>query len=91
MVTIPEAEYARLKAAAEELERLRSEVPLVLSAMARRARVPVAWLKAEAEAGRVPCLRAGRVLLFNPTVVLKMLLERAASQHFLTQTSSPPL
>jgi len=46
--------------------------------MARFVRVPVAWLKAEAEAGRIPCLRAGKVFLFDSDVVQQVLLERAA-------------
>jgi hypothetical protein len=45
---------------------------------ARLLRVPVAWLRAEAEAGRVPCLRAGKVLLFNLAAVERTLAARAA-------------
>ena len=37
--------------------------------MARRLRVPVKWLKSEAEANRVPHLKADRVLLFDPDAV----------------------
>jgi hypothetical protein len=44
---------------------------------ARRFRVPVRWLKAEAEAGRVPHLKADTVLLFDPEAVERALLERA--------------
>jgi hypothetical protein len=44
---------------------------------ARRLRVPVSWLRGEAEAGRVPCLQAGKVLLFSPETVERVLLERA--------------
>jgi hypothetical protein len=50
---------------------------LPVGPMARRLRVPVGWLRAEAEAGRVPCLRAGRVLLFEPETVEGVLVERA--------------
>ena len=46
--------------------------------MARRLRVPVHWLRAEAEAGRVPALRAGNVYLFNSEAVERVLTERAA-------------
>ena len=46
--------------------------------LANRLRLPVAWLKAEAEAGRIPSLRAGRRLLFNATAVERALLDRAA-------------
>lgn len=44
---------------------------------ARRFRVPVRWLKAEADAGRIPCVRADAVLLFDPDIVERVLLERA--------------
>ncbi len=45
--------------------------------MARHLRVPVRWLKAEAEAGRLPHVQAERVLLFDPETVEKVLVERA--------------
>jgi hypothetical protein len=57
---------------------LNSPALLPLGPMARRLRVPVAWLRAEAEAGRVPCLLAGRVLLFAPQAVEAALVARAA-------------
>lgn len=43
--------------------------------MARRLRVPVRWLREQAEAGRVPCLKAGRFYLFNPDAVAAVLVE----------------
>jgi hypothetical protein len=46
--------------------------------MARLLRVPVAWLRQEAEAGRVPFLRCGKVFLFNPEAVEAVLVERAS-------------
>jgi len=46
---------------------------------ARYFRVPVAWLRTEAEEGRVPSLQAGKVFLFDPDVVEAVLLERARS------------
>jgi hypothetical protein len=48
-----------------------------LAAMARLLRVPARWLRAEAEAGRVPHLKAYNVLLFDPETVERLLLERA--------------
>ena len=45
--------------------------------MARRLRVTLRWLRAEAEAGRLPCIRAEKQLLFNADVVERVLLERA--------------
>ena len=47
-------------------------------ALADRFGLPLAWVKAEAEAGRIPCLRVGRRLLFNPEAVEHVLAERAA-------------
>ena len=51
---------------------------LHLVELARRLRLPAAWLKAEAKAGRIPALRAGRRLLFNAEAVELVLLDRAA-------------
>lgn len=53
---------------------------LPIGPMARRLRVTVRWLRAEAEAGRVPHLKAGKVILFNPETVEKVLLERARKE-----------
>jgi hypothetical protein len=55
---------------------LQSESFLPLWRAAVRLGVPAAWLRAEANAGRVPCLRAGRRLLVNPSAVERALLER---------------
>ena len=53
---------------------------LSLAAMSARLGVRVAWLAAEVDRDRVPYLRAGRVLLFNPYAVELVLLERAARE-----------
>jgi hypothetical protein len=50
---------------------------LPLRRAAVRLGVPAAWLRAEADAGRVPHLRVGRRLLVNPQAVERVLLERA--------------
>ncbi len=50
--------------------------PVYLGAMARRLRVPATWIRAEAEAGRIPHLRAGSALLFDPEVVERILMDR---------------
>ncbi len=52
---------------------------LPLARMARRLRVTVAWLRTEADAGRVPCLRAESRYLFAPDAVERTLAERAAN------------
>lgn len=50
-----------------------------LADMARWLRVPKDWLKTEAESGRLPCLKAGRVLMFHVETIEKLLAERAAN------------
>ncbi len=50
---------------------------LPLNIVARRLRVPVRWLRAEAEAGRIPSLQAGNSYLCDPQAVEAALLERA--------------
>ena len=57
-----------------------SEELHTLRMLARRFKgygLTVAWLQAEAEAGRIPCFRAGRRLLFDPDAVQRVLLKRA--------------
>lgn len=38
--------------------------------------LPMAWLKREADAGRIPCVRAGRARMFNLQQVLTTLDDR---------------
>lgn len=45
-----------------------------LEALARATRLPAAWLKREADAGRLPCIRAGRRRMFELEAVLKALV-----------------
>jgi hypothetical protein len=51
---------------------------LSLARAARRLGVTARWLKAEANAGRVPCLRAGTRYLFDSVAVTQALSKRAA-------------
>jgi len=44
---------------------------------AARLGLPASWLRAEALAGRVPCLCVGRRLMLNPEAVERALLDRA--------------
>lgn len=44
--------------------------------LAERTGLPVAWLKREADAGRLPCLRVGRRLMFDLEAVRLVLSER---------------
>ena len=48
-----------------------------IRAVAARIGVPAAWLRAEAEAGRVPHIRAGRQILISPQQAELVLLRRA--------------
>jgi hypothetical protein len=55
---------------------------LTAGPMARRLRVPVRWLRGEEpEAGRIPHVPAGKVLLFDPETVEQVLLERARQRR----------
>jgi len=58
---------------------MENEIKLVnILGLARRLRLPAAWLRAEADARRIPSLRAGRRFLFNVEAVERVLLDRAA-------------
>ncbi len=46
---------------------------------ARMLRVPKDWLKDEADAKRVPCLKAGDRYLFDVDAVGEILMQRASS------------
>lgn len=46
--------------------------------LAKQLGLPATWLKLEAEAGRIPSLKAGRRMLFNAQAVKRVLLTRAA-------------
>ena len=50
-----------------------------LSVLARRLRVPTRWLRAEAESGRLPAVRAENQYLFDAATVERILLERATA------------
>jgi len=50
---------------------------LNLYGLARELNLPVKWLKTEALAGRIPCLKIGRHLRFNKKAVENSLTERA--------------
>jgi len=58
--------------------------PVNLVVLSRTLRLPLRWLKAEAEAGRIPSLKAEDVLLFDVDAVQKVLSQRAAQQPGMT-------
>lgn len=67
---------------------------LTLPRMARRLGVTARWLRAEAEAGRVPCLRAGTRFLFNPVAVQEALARRAGQDDVVPELGAsrqPPV
>jgi len=45
--------------------------------MARRLHVPIKWLRNEALEGRLPHVKAGTSILFDPVTIESILLERA--------------
>lgn len=51
-----------------------------LRGLARELKISIEWLRDEADAGRIPCLRAGRKRLFNVEAVRQALLRRAARE-----------
>ncbi len=54
-----------------------------LATLARRFRpygLSRSWLRGEAEAGRIPCFKVGRRLLFDADAVERALLERAGQK-----------
>jgi hypothetical protein len=54
---------------------------LNLYGLSRELNLPVKWLKAEALAGRIPCLQIGRHLRFNKKAVENALAERASGEE----------
>jgi len=51
--------------------------PLTLAEMSRSLGVSVTWLRAEAERGALPHVKADRGMLFDRTTIEQMLGERA--------------
>ncbi len=49
---------------------------LTLNQLSERTGLPAAWLRREADAGRLPCIRAGRLRMFDLAAVLTALAER---------------
>ena len=50
---------------------------LPVGPMARRLHVPINWLRTEALEGRLPHVKAGTAILFDPETIERILLERA--------------
>ena len=60
---------------------------ITINELARRLRVPAAWLRREADAGRLPHLAAGSQRLFNLEAVERVLAKRAGTP--VTQEAHP--
>lgn len=54
---------------------------ITLTELATALGVPMDWLEAEAEAGRIPCLRAGKRYRFALVAVEAALVERASNER----------
>ena len=57
---------------------------ITLRELSRATQLPAAWLRREADAGRLPCIKAGRVRMFDPEAVkaaLARLQEREVSRE----------
>lgn len=54
---------------------------LTIGRMARRLGITQQWLREQADAGKVPCLRAGKRILFNPVAVQETLASQAAARQ----------
>jgi hypothetical protein len=62
----------------------RERVPLGLHGLARRVGLPAGWLREQALAGRLPCLRVGRRLLFDLAAVQRALAALAAGEEVIS-------
>ena len=62
--------------------------PITLIGLARQTCLPREWLRQEALAGRLPCLRIGRMLLFDLPAVQAALAERAATSREVPHAAS---
>jgi hypothetical protein len=51
---------------------------LSLSRMSRRAGITQQWLREQADAGVIPCLKTGRRYLFEPMAVMEVLAKLAS-------------
>jgi excisionase family DNA binding protein len=54
--------------------------PLNILELADLTGLPARWLRDEADAGRLPCLRIGRLRRFSADAILRVLAARAATE-----------
>jgi hypothetical protein len=55
-----------------------SDKLLTFEQLIRTTNLPAAWVKREADAGRLPCIRIGRRRMFDLDAVRRALAERSA-------------
>jgi len=65
------------------------ERPLTLSQMARVLGVSATWLRAEAERGALPHVKADRGMLFDRETVERLLVARAKREGLADGTDEP--
>jgi len=53
---------------------------LSLNNISDQTGLPASWLRTEADAGRIPCLRVGSRRMFNLAAVMKALADRQESE-----------
>ena len=64
---------------------------MVLRELSRRLHLPMAWLREEAAAGRIPCLKAGTKFVFDEAAVRRALLLRASGSVLpIVGSEDPP-
>ncbi len=68
--------YTKCSGIREGMENQRPQL-LSLPALAEVLKLPERWIQAEADAGRIPCLRVGHHYRFNRQAVERVLLDRA--------------
>jgi len=52
---------------------------VTINQLSHELNLPAAWLRAEARAGRIPSLKVGRRLVFDPQLVMRVLFARSRS------------
>lgn len=57
--------------------------------LSRRTGLPFSWLRQESDAGRLPCLHAGRRRFFDPEAVLAALRDRQSQRDAAKSDGGP--
>lgn len=73
--------YPRKQGFCGDTDRMTNARLLSVAELSDRLNLPMHWLRREADAGRLPCIRVGRRRMFNLGAVLVALAELAARQN----------